>query len=171
MALQAMWVAGHAARLEIPGGDTIIDDRPMLNVSGIGGTDLLGIPQGPGITYRGKAGKGNWFHFSIPTPTFFRRAPGDEGFAQLVRVFVAGRFLQRSTRLDMVHVWDGDTQLPTFEGLDVAGDFRNLAATTFTLPQPRQVFRGVGLSVHISFGTENATVGFTAAGADFEVRD
>jgi hypothetical protein len=142
----------------------------MLNVSGISGTDLLGVPQGPGITYRGKAGKGNWFHFSIPTPTFFRRTPGDEGFSQLLKVLLAGRILQRSTRLDMVHVWDGDTPLHRFEPLDVAGDFRNLAATTFTLPEPRQVFRGVGLSVHISFGTEPATFGFTAAGADFEVR-
>jgi len=156
--------------MQTPGGDTIGDDtRPMLNVAGNAGTDLLGIPQGPGITFTGKAGRENWFHFAIPTPTFFWRSDADRGNAKVIRVLVNGLFLERSSRLIGVDLWDGENPLAQdFGVLDFPGRFRvNLECRG----GPREVHFGLGISVHISFGNANSTFAFHGAGADFEVRD
>lgn len=186
MSIQAMWVPGYVARPEIPGGDTIGSPAPLLNVSGIGSTDLVGVPRGWGITFRGKANHQEWFHFAIPTPVFRDdsnlppRAGCDSQHARLVRVFVFFRLFELSARLRAVHVWDGPRRLaPIFDPLNVAGD-RSTAvdygasdpvmnANTWPFPDEPCLSWGLGISALIDFGQRDGDVLFTAAGADFRV--
>ncbi len=39
----------------------------------------------------------------------------------------------------------------------------------WTLPQPKQVFYGLQLFAHFQFGPANADLGFSSAGADFNM--
>ena len=96
----AVWVHGTSVRAQWAG------DPPLPQVQGtkydrsFGGvpwTDIVGLPEGPGATYRGRTPVGfggaravpvpsAFFHFSIPTPVFLNDAQ-----ARLVKAFVLYR--------------------------------------------------------------------------------
>ena len=69
----AMWVNGVSAFAERTAGDAG-RDGPLTQVTdgvdgpGIPYSDIVGLRQGFGATFRGKAFHDNWFHFAIPTP-------------------------------------------------------------------------------------------------------
>ncbi len=62
-------------------------------------SDVVGLRRGWGVTFLGKAGTFNWFHASIPTPTF---AEGVE--ARLERVFVFFDAKREEVFVNAVHV-------------------------------------------------------------------
>jgi hypothetical protein len=186
MAIQSMWVPGYVARVETPGGSAVEDDRPMLNVDGVGSTDLIGLTQGMGIRFRGKAGHSNWFHFAVPTPTFRDNSdlPDptnarqlDKQHCRVVRVFVLFNLLEPSARVKKIDVWDGPEMLQSGPALSVAGDRSTgidesddpMNANSWKVADEPSVTFGVGISALVEFGNVDGDVWFTAAGADFRV--
>jgi hypothetical protein len=133
----AMWVHGVSALPERTAGDAGADG-PLVQVQNIPWSDIAGLRQGFGATFRGKRHHHNWFHFSIPTPvmvpTFNPRSQTyDQPYGQrarLERVFVLhraesrqdlnGQILANAWVTD-VHVWDGTATryvLQSFPGDD-----------------------------------------------------
>jgi len=135
----------------------------------------VGFRQGFGVRFRGKAKRQVWFHFAIPTPVVIGTR------ASLVRAFAMWRTNGGSQLLGF-HVWDGTrARLLEVGGINLSGQFDGSpdqqgvhpklveGANKFTLPQPQQVFYGVGVSVLIGFAQEgdDSEVFFASAGADF----
>jgi len=119
----AMWVHGVSVFPERTSGDAGADG-PLIQSQHIPWSDIVGLRQGFGATFRGKQNHDNWFHFSIPTPVLvpvFHSEPGrgyDKPYGQRVRlerVFVL--FQNEVTQvhglsgakawITQVHVWDG----------------------------------------------------------------
>jgi len=63
----AMWVHGVSAFPEVTAGDAGADG-PLTQTFNIPWSDVTGLRQGMGATFRGKSHHDNWFHFAIPTP-------------------------------------------------------------------------------------------------------
>jgi hypothetical protein len=143
------------------------------NVDGVPYTDVVGLRRGWGTFWQGKTGNANWFHVSIPTPVII-----DNARVKLQRVFVmftAGDTTVNNANLaganiTDIHVWDGVNLIRTFGPYLLFGDHRSHLDTsnTFELPNPLEIFWGVGISVRVQFSA-NQRVGFASAGADFEV--
>jgi hypothetical protein len=147
----AMWVNGVSAWAERTAGDAG-RDGPLKQVSegvdgpGIPYSDIVGLRQGFGATFCGKAFHDNWFHFAIPTPVILpvylparqtydlgRRLKIEQVFV-LFKNFVSARG-GALAQIRQVDVWDGathfDTRLtpappndivPVPEGLDLPPD-------------------------------------------------
>ncbi len=178
MAIQAMWVPGYVAKMEMIGGSAFADGRPMQNVDGIGSTDLVGFATGNGIRFRGKANQGNWFHFPIPTPEWRDDRPSGQQHARVIRVFVLFKLFEESARLKSVHVWTGPPNHRRYTkdvnvagdrstGIDWSGDPMN--ANTWPVDGEPVAGYGLGISVYVHFGNRDGDVLFTAAGAHFRV--
>ncbi|TMQ03969.1 MAG: hypothetical protein E6J90_17850 [Deltaproteobacteria bacterium] len=187
MSLHAVWIHGNSARAQWVG------NNPLQQVTGgwfngsttsIPWSDVVGLPTGPGVTYRGADQSHGPFgsqvvpqpislfvHFPIPTPVIVRGVR-----AHLIRVFVLWKADHGAT-LAFASAFDGPVGLnvgfsaPQSGGHDgtrgVPADLVE-GMTQFTLRAPREVLFGVGVSLGFSFFA-NANVTFTAAGADFDV--
>jgi hypothetical protein len=177
----AMWVHGTAAVPELMAGDAGADG-PLLQVDHVPKSDYVGLHQGRGVRFRGKANHGNWFHFSIPTPVIAGDAP-----ARLETAFVLYESTRNLVSVDAVHVFDGPNRLyeaPMPGGAATSGDHGGAGrpgtadgrryiegtenVTRFTVPGRPPIIWGVGLSVHVFFAQEGE-IQFTTAGADFLV--
>jgi hypothetical protein len=153
----ASWVHGNAFTVpENPASTAIapVPGRPR--------TDIVGLHQGWGQTWRGRSGTANWFHVGVPTPVIV-----DDVRLRLQRVmilFAAGV----SCDLTNVHVWDGPNRIQTFGPFAITRNhFGGLdASNTFNAPANPLVFWGVGISVLIRFNTA-ANITFYSAGIDF----
>jgi len=167
MALQAMWVHGTAfSPAEAPANG-------LVNVNNVGWTDVVGMRQGWGTTFQGRAGHSNIFHVAIPSPVITNGVR-----AKLSKVFVMfkcgedpyGAGPSAAVNLLKVDVWDGPKMIHTFGEYLLAGEHRYKLDTnnTFKFTQPLEVFFGLGLSVLIKFN-KDGQVTFASAGADFEV--
>jgi hypothetical protein len=160
MAIQAMWVHGNSAVIELT-------DRGRGSGEDIGGlpwTALQGFRSGPGVEYRCQDNSQYWFHFAIPTPVIDDGVP-----ARLRRVtvlFTAGR----SVTLTSVHVWDGPGPSPIFtmDGLGIGGANLELidGRNSFALPN-KAVHWGIGVSVRFNFADSDNVI-LHSAGVDFE---
>ena len=168
MALETYFVHGNAIVPEQAGGGNISSPGPLKSVHDIPWTDVLGLPQGFGRSYRGKAGQSVWFHASVPTPVL----------RQSVRSLLQDVFILFLTgngcAVRSVHVFDGPDRVDAFDGLNSAGDFlRTTALRTNAFP-PRDggglhVMRfGLGISMLVQFDRE-ANIMFASAGATFVV--
>lgn len=158
MALQAMWVHGHSATIEVHR----VGRSPADDVNGVPWTSVIGLRLGWGVVYRGENNH-YWFHFPIPTPT-----TRDGVAARLRRVMVLFS-AEAGATLEAVHVWDGFEQAFTQDDLAVTGsnlalvDGRNSFATT-----DHGVESGIGVSAMFRFA-EAANVTLHSAGAEFEI--
>ncbi len=185
MALHAVWVHGNVARAQWVGDAPIMqvqDRRFDGSVGGVPWTDIVGLPQGPRMIFRGRdlsTGFGGsrvvpqrtiFFHFPLPTPVIVR-----DQRARLLRVFVLWK-ADPSIALQSVNVFDGprgvpvDFSTPVGPGRDGTGGFADLipGTTAFEVPSRPEVLFGIGISLGFGFGAEG-NVTFTAAGADFDV--
>src|SRR5215210_1002851 len=69
----AMWVHGVSAFPQVTAGDAGAEG-PLVQVRvgpedrGIPWSDITGLRQGFGATFRGKRDHDNWFHFPMPAP-------------------------------------------------------------------------------------------------------
>lgn len=175
MALQAMWVHGNSASIELttrgrgPGED-ITTATTSGSVTGTIGsivgtrqwTGIVGLRTGSGVQYRCQDNSDYWFHFAIPTAVI------DDGVrARLRRVmvlFTAGT----GVSLSSVHVWDGPHRVFTRDGLAIGGSNVSLVdgRNSFAIPD-REVSWGIGVSVQFHFADVGDVV-LHAAGVDFE---
>lgn len=158
MALQAMWVHGHSASIEL-------NNRGRGSGEDIGGrqwTALQGLRVGWGVEYRGQDDSDYWFHFPIPTAVI------DDGvrarFRRVMVLYTAGRGVTMSA----VHVWDGPNRIYTRDGLAIGGENKSLVdgRNSFALPN-QEVLWGVGVSVLFHFA-DPGSVTLHTAGVDFE---
>lgn len=142
-------------------------------VNGVGWTDVVGLRQSGGATFRGKAGTDNWFHVPIATPVIIAGTR-----AKLTQVWVmfqcgdpAATIAQNAgANLTDVHVWDGPNRIQKFGGVKLFGEHRfklNDTNVLHKLPAPIDIFFGVEIAVHIVF-SKDQTVTFASAGADFD---
>jgi hypothetical protein len=119
----AMWVNGVSAFAERTAGDAG-RDGPLTQVTdgvegpGIPYSDIVGLRQGFGATFRGKAFHDNWFHFAIPTPVILpvflqaRQAYDPGRRLKLEQVFVLFKNYVSPrggalAQIRQVDVWDG----------------------------------------------------------------
>lgn len=160
MALQAMWVHGHSATIEL----NTRGRGPGEDIDGYQWTAVEGLRVGWGVTYRGQDESDYWFHFAIPTPVINNGVR-----ARLRRVMVLFT-AETGATLSAVHVWDGPGPEPVFirNGLAIGGPNLSLIDehNSFALPD-RPVFWGVGISVRFHFADPGNVI-LHAAGIDFE---
>jgi hypothetical protein len=159
MAIQASWVSGNVAQVEVPGASRllVVDATPHSNV--------VGRRVGSGITFRSRAGQSNWFHFAIPTPVIV-----NDVRARLERVFVM-YWIDAGARLNAVHVWDGPNPIQAYSGLGYTGaHFNDIDTQNNWAGGGGEVRFGIGISVLVEAqpGTD-ARLYFASAGADFRV--
>jgi hypothetical protein len=160
MALEARWVPGYVAQPQVVGPDY------LLNISNIGWSDIVGLREGFGVTFRGRGGRFNWFHFAIPTPVITR-----DSRVRLRQVFVLYR-IDTWALIRGVLVWDGPgRRVAVYDNLANTGDHQWWldSQNTFIANNPANpmIYLGVGVSVGIEFGSD-ANVKFTSVGADFD---
>ncbi len=167
MALFASWSPGTAFMpAEFP------SDTDQVN--SIGWTNVVGLRQSGGATFKGKNGTSNWFHVPIATPVIINDTRVT--LAQVWLMFLAGDptatlASNAGTTITDVHVWDGPNRIHMFGGFHLFGEHRfKLTSTSvlFKMPTGTQVFFGLELAVHVSFD-KDMTVTFASAGADFIV--
>lgn len=171
MALETYFAHGVSFVAETVGGANIASPGPLTNVGGQPWTDVVGLPQGFGKSYRGKPGNNVWFHVPVPTPTLRSSA----------RVRVQDVFVQYSTdagvSLASVHVWDGPDPLDTFN-LDGRGDHLRTTVPGENSFAPRE--RPSGALHAMNFGLviccfvrfiSEGNVMFASGGATFLVAD
>jgi len=185
MSLHAVWVHGNAARAQWVGDPPIIQAQDRLADGSTGGvpwTDIVGLPQGKQMVFRGKGHTtlglirrpqpSTFFHFVIPTPVIVRGVR-----AQLTTVFVLWR-ADPGIRLQEVNVFDGIRQIPVNFSTPVGGGRDGSGGvpadlvsgmTSFAVPSRPAIFFGVGISVGFAFPFAAGNLAFTSAGADFEV--
>lgn len=158
MALQAMWVHGHSATIELNN----LGRGSWEDIGGRQWTAVEGLRRGGGVEYRCQDESDYWFHFAIPTPVI-----NDGVRARLRRamvLFTAGT----GVSLSALHVWDGPNQVFTQNGLAIGGGNPSLidGRNAFALPD-HEVQWGVGISVQFHFA-DAGNVTLHTAGVDFE---
>jgi hypothetical protein len=158
MALQAMWVHGHSATIEL----NTLGRGAGEDIGGRQWTAVEGLRVGWGVQYRCQDNSDYWFHFAIPTPVI------DDGVrARLRRVLVLFT-ADTGVTLSSVHVWDGPTRVFTRDGLAIGGANVSLVddRNSFALPD-REVLWGIGISTLFHFA-DPGNVTLHTAGIDFE---
>jgi hypothetical protein len=84
---------------ERAGGGSITSPGDLENVDGIAWTDVVGLRQGLGTTFRGKGDKFVWFHLPFPTPVMINdRRSRMRGLD--IHFDVAG-----PARMESLHLW------------------------------------------------------------------
>ena len=167
MTTYASWSPGIAFMpAEIPGNGV-----PVNNVSY---SDVLGLRQSGGTTFKGKVGTTNWFHVPIATPVIVAGTR-----AKLVQVFVMFQCGSQAAvtnnnanlagcNVTDIHVWDGPNRIQMFGPFNLFGEHRFKIDTSnvHKLPAPVDINWGLELAVHVSF-SQDESVTFASAGADF----
>lgn len=144
----------------------------LRNVSDIHWSDQQGLRRGSGVTFRGEAGRDNYFHVSIPTmadvPLANPFLPGEPGSLGNRWKSVTA-FFSVSGPVDIFHVglFDGPTRF-FHSTLRPRLDLR--PGRAFTIPEAsrRPITQGAGLSIGVSFGSSDSTITFHAAHGVFE---
>ncbi len=153
----AMWVHGNAIIAEHPEHILALDYR------------------GWGPEFQLKHGTRSWFHLAVPTPLILANQR-----AQLVRIFLCFNTPERDGHISEIHVYDGADCVQVFENLFLVGDCRNSlmnGLNTFPLPNPRVLYRGLGLSFLYQAAVcarepcPASYLSIAAAGADFLVEE
>lgn len=170
MATTAMWVHGNAfTPAEVPAGG-------LVNVNGVGWTDLIGYHQGWGVTFQGRAGHSNIFHVAIPTPVIVNNVR-----ARLKKFFVLFNCRDaneqdgaagKGANVTQIDIWDGANRIKSLGPFLLYGNYLNrpsLNDALSTFQNPPELRWGLGFSVVVKFHSDNSLVTFGSAGADFEV--
>ena len=137
-------------------------------------SDITGLPQGWGKTYRGKADQLDWFHAAIPTPSF-TFPPGDGSF-HVARLQTAFIFFNAGEGcfISDIHFWDGIDAIQLLQNQNITGNHprEEVGVNTFnpldTNGAMHPMNAGLGISVGVHFRSE-ADITFFSAGAEFEM--
>ncbi len=167
MALYASWSPGIAFMPAERPGDH------LQNANNIAWTDIVGLRQSGGATFRGESGGDNWFHVPIATPVIV-----NDVRAKLAQVFVMflcgdpkGDVVSAGANITNIHVWDDPNRIHQFGAFKLFGEhrFRLDTDNTFKMPAPlRDIVFGIEIAVRVTF-TVDQSVTFASAGADFIV--
>lgn len=134
---------------------------PLTNLPGTDYVDVNGLPQGFGKTFRGKAGRTNWFHVAIPTLRLYQHSP-----ARLGEVQVAFQTFGTAC-VTNIHLHSGhSSHLPqSRSGLRLVGDFRaRFEQNWFLFEPPIELNTGaLCVSILVNFGREDSNILFTNA--------
>lgn len=144
----------------------------LRNVSDVHWSDQQGLRRGSGVTFRGEAGRDNYFHVSIPTMAevplanpFLAGEPASLGN----RWKSATLFFSVSGPAEIFHIgfFDGPTR---FFHSTVRPRVGLRSGRAFGIPEAsrRPIVQGAGLSIGVSFGTGDSTIAFHAAQGLFE---
>ena len=181
------WVHGNVARAQFVGDPPMMQAQDMRADGGVGGvpwTDIVGLPQGPRMIFRGRdrsrgafgarvvPQRSIFFHLPLPTPVIARNQR-----ARLITIFVLWT-ADSDIVLQEVFVFDGprsipvDFSTPVGGGRNGSGGFADLipGMTSFAVSTRPEVLFGLGISLGFGFAADGNVV-FTAAGADFDVPD
>ena len=158
MALQAMWVHGHSATIELNN----LGRGSGEDIGGRQWTAIEGLRVGWGVQYRGQDNSDYWFHFAIPTPVI------DDGVRATLRRAMVLFTADTGVTLSSLHLWDGPNRVFVRDGLAIGGANVSLVdgRNSFALPD-RAVLWGVGISVLFHFA-DPGNVTLHTAGVDFE---
>ncbi|HEX8277457.1 MAG TPA: hypothetical protein VF540_02135, partial [Segetibacter sp.] len=139
---------------------------PLLNIPGTDYTDVVGFPQGFGKTFRGKAGRVNWFHVALPTLDLY-----DHGLVFLDEIQVnfqtSGTAVVSTINLHSAH------RSPFFrlERITLAGDYRTRVVLNenllFFTPPVNLTDGSLCISILVKFGSQDSNITFTRAYARF----
>ncbi len=180
MIRQEMYIHGNAVTMRFPGGNGVVwsphtEGSGMNGVGGVAWSDIVGLHQDFGVTYRGRAGQHNFFMVAIPTPCRRRdngvlhQALLDEvGFTfesdEGVEIQQVGVFDNRGHVTDLpIRSLDPSLHPPSLGGLNP--DFV-LNRTLFAI-NPTAV-TAVALTFKVFFAQEG-NITFFCAGATFQV--
>jgi hypothetical protein len=173
MPLCSSWIHGVAAQPARRAADSEKAD------SVLGQNDTEPTESNPAALYCAKrfrrpGGAREAFYFSVPTPTVVRGTR-----ANVLRILLMYDF-DPGAAIDLITVFDGPNQLhdarvsrvvegPGFDGVpDPTHDLEE-GVNLFPIPGTPLVFWGMCVVVSVKFN-QDATIRFTAVGADFEVR-
>lgn len=155
-----MGVHGNAVTVgEHPGGGAPLSGGDLLQVGGIPWTDVVGLRQGWGTTFRGQAGKQVWFHLPIPTPLIADLEENPQ--PRYVNLFVETDF---DVFLQHVHIWDSQRRrLLALDDVNHHGSYYQ-----FTIPDlsSTRTSSGISISMNVNFAHEGNVV-FLGAMVDF----
>jgi hypothetical protein len=129
------------------GGAPFTGGGDLLQVSSIGWTDVVGLRQGWGTTFRGQSGKFVWFHYPFPTPVIVNDREQDMSRLQL------GFDVDPGVFVESVHLW-GSSNNRWFnqDSLHSTSDL----SLNF---DPGTIIRGtIGISIGVSFTSEGNIV-------------
>ena len=94
-------IHGNAVTVaERPGGGAIGSPGDLEQVSGVAWSDVVGLRQGWGTTFRGKSGKFVWFHVPFPTPVTVNGIASDVERLEVLFDVASG------VVVDSIHLWD-----------------------------------------------------------------
>jgi hypothetical protein len=176
MPMEARWVHGNAIVAETL--HPALAHVTSANGTPLAYTDIVGLRQGFGLTYRGNTSSFNFFHAMIPTPVIV-----NDKRTRLDRVFVLYR-TARHVAVRTIDVFDGQTPITRFNLTAGFGDktqalpFRE-GENSFKIrdrgEQNPEVFFGIGISIGVEIGVQGVrptpgeapTIQFVSAGADF----
>ena len=168
--MYAFFAHGVNVAAETAGGSSVTSPGPLTTVSGIPWSDVLGLPQGFGKTFRGKSNQSVWFHAAIPSPALIN--------AQIVvlRDVMLNLRMDAGCHIDQIHVWDGGTNVARLGAAaalrlsgDLTGDFvsnRNRFDIRNADGSYHRIGLGLAVSMLVRFDQE-ANVRFNAVGASF----
>jgi hypothetical protein len=127
-------------------------------IEGLPFTDVVGLRQGWGVTYRGKAKAGCWFHSPIPCVDLMDHSAARLGELQLFFNALG------TARVTAIHLWDGDKKIKVFDKLSLTG--QQEYAQQF---QPSLELSNFGLNVctFVDFGGSASAVTFISSSGRF----
>jgi hypothetical protein len=167
MPLETYWVHGNSVVIQFPGGAGLefsLGHR-MDKVGNRPWTDIIGLHEEHGTTFRGNGGNSNTFHFWISTPTYRDGRP--RGKVESVAVSYDA---DDNVHITEVRLADGPTHLLSPPLPPNTNGNHSRLDTYIVLPirPTMDMTWGLGISVTVQFrGTGNIT--FRAVGANFEI--
>lgn len=150
--LQAWWIHGSSVQIKRE-GYFISKHRPGY---------------GAHFNSHNEPGKGEWFHFAIPTPVYVE---GQE--STLKKIFVLYK-TELTAKITAVHIYDAGKHFASFDNLSLTGDHSQGLDpnNTWIITNAPHIAFGLGISVHVDFGPRQTNgvpgIWFRSAGADFE---
>lgn len=154
----SMGVHGNAVFPEHTGSGTLASGGALLPVAGIPGTDVIGLRQGWGTTFRGRAGHHVWFHLPVPTPLMVTNDNNPQ--PRFVYLHIE---TDTDVLVSAVNVWDSQRRRLVALGNPEyrAGSYR------FTIPDvpSSKTSSGISISIEINFAREGNVV-FLGANVD-----
>jgi hypothetical protein len=177
MSLCSSWIHGIAAQLAITDSRVVGPDQNPALLFGNNATDPT--ETNPAVSYCAKRfhrekDTTETFYFAIPTPTVVLGTR-----ANVVRVFLMYDF-DPGASIREIAIFDGPNELcrtevsrvacgPGYDGVPDPTHDLEKGVNLFPISGTPMVYWGICAVVSVRF-TQNATIRFTAAGADFDVR-
>jgi hypothetical protein len=159
MAQHTVWTSGYTFQAQFTGPGALVQ------VNNVPWSDIVGLKEGFGITYRAEDGKGNWFHVSIPTPTV---SAGTK--AKLNKVY-ALYAIDTWALLKAVDIYDGPKLVKRINGLSFTGNHSGGIDLQNTFDASvNDITFGIGISLLMECAPGlDANISFTGAGAEFDL--